>query len=617
MKLSRNFIFRRILQLVVASVLLTALLTGLVFYFVSQNLLIDRAKYNLLPTTQGLAGMVSQELKSDPNKSEFIFPTSVLNGRPYAFLRDGRQIRFSEATVTTKTKAFPPQGLVQESRMYVWPMATITGPEKDSEITRTLRTKYLDSVVKGNHYAELDGDDIIAGVPLYNADTGVAIGAVFITQSVTDTLQLRNTLYRVLFGIMALISASMVAIALFASRTITKPVNAMRSVALEMARGDFDIRADEDKPGELGELAASLNTLSSALSQTIDELKLERNRLRHVLDGLHEGIVAVGGDGAITQVNPAIERIFGDFDPSGLRDGYIQDEELWADFDAVIAESCTVARLMHVDRRILRVTITPLDATDGVTEGAVGLFRDVTESERLEQTRRDYVANVSHELRTPVSSIRSLAETLKDGMISADEDRNRYYGYMVHESMRLSRLIDDLLELSRLQSGNIALKKRAVDVKELLYDVQERYAILAENNGVAFHLAGEREVPDAYTNGDRAEQVLVILLDNALKFTRPGGHITLQAIWDAEKVSLCVADDGIGIAPEDLPHIFDRFYKADKAHTGNGTGLGLSIAKELLSLMGEEIRADSVPGNFTRFTFTLQRYDAHVAGEGE
>ena len=219
----------------------------------------------------------------------------------------------------------------------------------------------------------------------------------------------------------------------------------------------------------------------------------------------------------------------------------------------------------------------------------------------MEQTRTEYVANVSHELRTPIASIRGLADALNDGLVKKDEDKARYYGYILRESMRLSRLIDDLLELSRLQSGTIAFKKQFISINELIEDVADRYVSAAREKGLNVEI-DIGEPYKVYTNPDRAEQVLVALTDNAIKY---GGSGTLR--FSTEKKGDClyisVSNPG-SIADEDIDHVFERFYKADKSHAGQGTGLGLSIVNEVLELLGERIWVKSENGTVT-FTFTL------------
>ncbi len=228
-----------------------------------------------------------------------------------------------------------------------------------------------------------------------------------------------------------------------------------------------------------------------------------------------------------------------------------------------------------------------------------------SESGKLEQTRRDFVANVSHELRTPIASIRAIGETLRDGMAKTEEKKILFYNNIVRESLRLSRLVDDLLELSRLQSGAEAMQKTRFDLCEVSQNISESFSPSAEKAGVNLSTAIDFRTPIyVYSNPDRIEQVLIILMDNAIKHTPEGGAIMLSAENCGGKIKVSVKNTGEGIHPNDLPHIFERFYKADKSHSGGGTGLGLSIAGEIIKGLGESIRAESADG-LTRLTFTL------------
>ncbi|WP_138495029.1 sensor histidine kinase [Paenibacillus pinistramenti] len=226
---------------------------------------------------------------------------------------------------------------------------------------------------------------------------------------------------------------------------------------------------------------------------------------------------------------------------------------------------------------------------------------------RLEQTRRDYVANVSHELRTPIAAIRAMSETLCDGMLGDEQEQQRFYHLIQHESVRLQRLINDMLELSRLQSGSASILKSQVEAAPLIRAIQDRFEIIAEDLDISFQITDSAlKMPDFYGNRDRTEQVLIILLDNAFKFTREEGRVYVDASWDAEKVTVSVINEGAGIPEEDLPYLFDRFYKSDKSRSGSGTGLGLSIARQIMTQLGESIEAASENGE-TRFFFTLSR----------
>jgi len=375
----------------------------------------------------------------------------------------------------------------------------------------------------------------------------------------------------------------------------------MRDVALSMAGGDFTVRANTDIRGEIGELGGALNYLSGALGRTVAELMVERTRLRRILNGLSEGILAVDAQGKTTHVNPVMRTLFPHEPP----------EEVWAAYGAVLSGKGAATLVVRGGGAAVQASLLALEDEEGRVAGAVGVFRDVTREERLEQTRRDYVANVSHELRTPLTALRALIEPLRDGLVTDEAARDRLYGVMLRETLRLSRLVDDMLELSRLQSGVLSLEKRPFDPLHMLRDVYQKYQAHAEDHGQPLTLClPEEPAPQVFGNPDRIEQVLVSLLDNAIKYTPERGNIRICAQPRPDALYISVQDSGVGIAEDDLPHVFDRFYKADKAHQGNGTGLGLAIAREILGLLGEKITVSSKPGEGSCFTFTL-----HWAGE--
>ena len=416
-----------------------------------------------------------------------------------------------------------------------------------------------------------------------------------------------------ILGILAgLLAAGGVAVVLVNKMLVpvVRPIGKLRDVAVALADGNLDVRASERSPGEIGELGKALNNVSRQLSRSMYSLILERNRLRHMLDGLSEGIVAIDEEGRVTQTNPALDRMFTKQKAIHLPDPrmkIIPDETIWEDFDNVMKTGEPLTRNLEVRDMTLRLTIAPTTDELGAIVGAVGLFSDITQMERLERTRREYVSNVSHELRTPLTAMRALVEPLKEGMVTSEADRQRYYDIIMREVMRLSRLINDQLELSRLQSGTIAIQKSKMTIDDLVYDVCDRYVAIAAESGLELKVLTDfSECPMVYANEDRVEQMLIILLDNAIKYTEEGS-ISVSATWDEEKVILSVKDTGVGIADEDLPYVFDRFYKVDKAHSGKGSGLGLSIACELLKRMDEQIWVSSEKGKGSEFCFTIHR----------
>lgn len=236
------------------------------------------------------------------------------------------------------------------------------------------------------------------------------------------------------------------------------------------------------------------------------------------------------------------------------------------------------------------------------------LFENDKSAKLLEQTRRDYIANVSHELRTPISSIRAISETLSDNLALDKEKKQKYYLIILRESKRLQKLINDMLELSRLQSGEMAISKEMVNGKKLISDVMEYFEIYSEDMDVKFVLTENiLNIPDFYSNESRISQILFILLDNAFKFTLDDGYVKLDSVWNEDMIKVSVENTGEGISSEDIKFVFERFYKGDKSHNQKGSGLGLSIAKEILKNLGEEIYVNSEHGERTKFEFTLHR----------
>ena len=404
----------------------------------------------------------------------------------------------------------------------------------------------------------------------------------------------------------------------FASKRLIRPLNRVTDVANALGRGDFSIRANDKTKGEIGDLAASVNELAEKLSKSITSVTTERNRPKELFDIISEGIVSVNKDLQPDYSNNAIATLFEKVPRKNLFTEKLQlipFEEVWEDFENCIKTGETYERTIEAKDCAYSSTIVPIKDNEKTIIGATGFFRDISEQERLEQTRRDYVANVSHELRTPLTAMRGLVEPLADGMVKKEEDRQRYYGIILHETMRLSRLIDDMLELSRLQARTLAFKTFPFDLNKLLSEFETKFKPVMEDAELNFSVEYKTgPLPTVMGNPDRVEQIIVILLDNAKKYTPAGGSITISTEYsdETDQVLVSVADTGQGIHEYDIDHIFDRFYKADRARGKKGTGLGLAIAKELLSYMGETITVQSEYGEGTTFTFTLKRVTGSV-----
>ena len=568
----KDTILRRIVVIILLSVLLSAVLTTAAFYYSGGRVFSGIKAKELRPRAEYLANITAEYLQGLITKETY--ERSI-----------GRGFKVWDASMY----AYDACG-----DLFAYPA------NEDSTVNKDAISGLLQNVLKGesvyspntkNHAGVLIGEPVVSRF-------GNVIGALFLVKPLNELNAAMGSLIYALIISMIASSLIMILPAYLGSRSIVRPIRQMNVTANAMAGGNFTAKAEEEGTDELVQLGRSLNHLSAALSATISDLTLEKNRLHAVINGIGEGIIAIDAEGKIIKTNSAALRLLGGSyaDDITALPAYRQAAE---DIGCVLGGE-TVSKELKVRDRILRVAITPL--TDGGRgEGAVMLVRDITEASRLEQTRTEYVANVSHELRTPIASIRGLADALNDGLVKKDEDKARYYGYILRESMRLSRLIDDLLELSRLQSGTIAFKKQFISINELIEDVADRYVSAAREKGLNVEI-DIGEPYKVYTNPDRAEQVLVALTDNAIKYGY-SGTLRFSAEKKGDSLYISVSNPG-SIADEDIDHVFERFYKADKAHAGQGTGLGLSIVNEVLELLGERIWVKSENGTVT-FTFTL------------
>lgn len=446
---------------------------------------------------------------------------------------------------------------------------------------------------------------IAVGGPLYSSNGTREGGIIFVRE--IQHIDAAFTKLNSALWILVLCTVPLIAIIGFSGiRQMNKPIADMTGVAIELTRGNYEVRANENIPGEIGIFARAMNRMSDTLSQTIYQLDSEKQQLWSILSSFTDGVAALDNMGNLTHYNPALMQMFGAVDVKTPLD-LVPDSKIWEAFQNVLEtkESRTLQYTLPGDKLLL-ISIVPVMAEERCT-GVVGLFKDITEIENLERTRRDYVANISHELRTPLTAIRGLLEPLSDGMVKDEATRNRYYGIMLHEVERLSRLITDMLQLSRLQSGTEYMERTAFDLVKLIDDIYQGYRQTAMQKGI--HLCVEtEELPEVISDADRIEQVLVILLDNAMRYAGEGGTIRIFTRQDENDVYVSVWDSGCGIPENDICHVFERFYKSDKSRKEGGTGLGLSIAREVMDKLGESITVKSKVGEWTCFTFTVKKY---------
>jgi two-component system, OmpR family, phosphate regulon sensor histidine kinase PhoR len=410
--------------------------------------------------------------------------------------------------------------------------------------------------------------------------------------------------------------AVVLAVGLFLSRRVTRPVTEMQSIARWMAEGDFAQRVPIAGTDEIAELGRTLNLMAERLSEKIQDLEGERTKVAAILDSMVEGVIAIDQRGRILLMNHAARWIF------DLGREQVEGRPLLAIIrhkavlDLVVGgpEAATdAARRREIELgppvdRILDAHASAM-ALAPSGRGTLLVLHDVTELRRLERVRTEFVANVSHELRTPLTSIRGYLETLLDGALEEPANARRFLDIAHTHAERLSRLVDDLLQLSDIETGKLVLKPAPL----VLYDVAADVVAFFEKQATQKNLTLRNQVPldlRTHADWDRLTQILVNLVDNAVKYTPERGQITLGASSGAKGlVNVWVADTGIGIPSTDLPRITERFYRVDKARSRElgGTGLGLAIVKHLVQAHGGELWLESELGKGTTVYFSLPR----------
>lgn len=613
--------FRRVLVLVYGTVILFALLITGIYTVVSPQIFASNKISDLIPKGQIIAGYIESTLRGELS-STYLVPligrsTSqweatvwVVDASGDTLIRtqqiEGRRVGRLPAKLS---KSMLPQVLSGEVATHVGSMEDLTVSDGTSQRKSARSSSVMNGLSEGSAKTPetdsteevMNGNLVVVAVPITFMDE--VIGAVFMAQSMTEIMGGMQALTNTLALSLLLVGLLMLPVVLFFASRMVRPITRMRTVALTMAGGDLTARAEDGSNDEYGELGRALNHLSSELGSTISSLQMERNRLQSLINGLSEGIIAVDAEGATTLINPAV---YGLLNLQSTDDNVrAAAPDVFAMFDQALSSAQAVKKTVWQGDVALHISVSPLLLQSGEVTGCVGIVSDVTSAERLEQTRRDYVANVSHELRTPLTAMRALIEPLRDGLVKTEEQRQQIYDVVLRETMRLSRLVNDMLELSRLQSGTASLSRSVFAPLPLFNLIHETYSAYAEDYQQTFVYDVPEDLPSVWGNPDRTQQVLIVLLDNAFKYTPEGGVVTLSACAEGDVVRVRVRDTGVGIPAADLPHVFDRFYKVDKSHHSKGTGLGLAIAYEIMKHLGEEMSVTSEPGRGSCFTFTL------------
>jgi two-component system, OmpR family, phosphate regulon sensor histidine kinase PhoR len=391
------------------------------------------------------------------------------------------------------------------------------------------------------------------------------------------------------------------------SALVLTPLERIRRTAASIAAGDLQARVAPRPLGELGDTADAINQMARSLEEEIARASRDRSRMLAALGSTADAVIALDGRDVIAFANPAAEQLL-----QRPLSGLVGNPFVWAIADATVIEALRASKDKQQPQRLLterpnarhlEVVLTPI--IDGGDWASLVMFHDVTNVRRVEQVRRDFVANVSHELRTPLASLKSVIETLQAGAIEEPEVANEFLSRGDQELDRLVSMVEELLELSRIESGEVALALEDVAAVDLLTTAVDRMKPKAERYGLTLALEVPHPLPDIIADRNLLERAVVNLIDNAVKFTPAGGDIRVSGSVENGLLTVAVRDTGEGIDPDDLPRVFERFYKADRARRRGGTGLGLAIVKHSVEAHGGSISAESEPGRGSRFSFSI------------
>jgi two-component system phosphate regulon sensor histidine kinase PhoR len=394
--------------------------------------------------------------------------------------------------------------------------------------------------------------------------------------------------------------------ALIAGR-ISQPVRELTQSAWQLAASQAGQQPIPARRDEIGQLTQVFNLMSTRLSGQITDLETERARLEAVLQKMTDGVLIVDAEGLVQLLNPAAEKMFSISLSPAVGKPLIevvrhhQPSEMWQHCRAT-GESQRVEFDVGLRLSLQGIATSLSPVLPGST---LLLFQDLTRQRQIEHMRRDFISNVSHELRTPLAALKALTETLLGGALADPPAARRFLEQIETEVDSLSLLVTELLELSRIESGRVPLNLVPTRPIDIVQPAVERLQLQVDRSGLNLHVDCREDLPAVMADASRVQQVLVNLLHNAIKFTTPEGEVNVSAIRQEQWVQFAVSDTGIGIAPEDLPRIFERFYKVDRSRASSGTGLGLAIARHLVEAHGGRIWAESEPGKGSTFYFTI------------
>ncbi|WP_018923265.1 cell wall metabolism sensor histidine kinase WalK [Salsuginibacillus kocurii] len=451
---------------------------------------------------------------------------------------------------------------------------------------------------------------------------GTVIGAVYIESSVEQIFGEMQDINNILLTGTAMSLVITAFLGIMLARTITRPIGDMRKQAKMMGEGDYSRRVRVYGNDEIGQLADSFNELNMKLKDAHITTEGERKKLSSVLTHMTDGVIATDELGRIMLMNNRAEELLstpsdsamGRSLPEVLRlSESLRPSDLYDYSEAILLDFSD-----EEQDYLLEASFSVIRNVDGPITGLITVLHDVTEQEKIEQERREFVSNVSHELRTPLTTLKSYLEALEDGAMDNKELSSRFLRVTQNETERMIRLVNDLLQLSRMDSNDQELYFETKDMSSVLHEIADRYEMMIKDQGISFvrHIPGHPVYVDVDT--DKIIQVFDNIVSNAVKYSPDGGTIRFRATPEEKQIRVSIEDEGAGIPKESQQKVFERFYRADKARarTLGGTGLGLAIAKEIVQAHGGQIEVESEMGQGTTLYVVLP-YSVYKQAGGE
>lgn len=487
------------------------------------------------------------------------------------------------------------QGLIQASSNVLKFEGVAIGPKELREVLNG------NIVVSKSFVSQFDANMLTVALPIRTE--GNVIGGVILFSPMSS---IESTIWQIRYLVLSVAGASVLvltALSLVLSKTISKPLIQMKKVAEEIARGEFGTKVKVKSQDEVGTLANAINYMSEALNKNINMLDQEKRQLQNILLSMTDGVITFDAENSVIMANPqAVEMI-----PDLKQNGELKVPKI---IEPIVkkAMKCSefISEELEIDGKVVAVKMTPLLSDDGVLQGVLAVLQDITRERKQEDLRKEFLSDVSHELRTPLTYLQGYTEALIDGIVKDSDEHDRYLNIILEETLRLRRLVDELLELSHMEAGHLNIQKDYVSIKELVEQVCKKFLPICEEKNINLKIEIENIQP-ILIDEDKIEQVMINLIDNAIRYSPSGQDVLIKAGADETGVTISVKDSGSGIPDSELPFIWERFYKVDKsrARKDSGTGLGLAIAKRIVELHNGKIWATNCAEGGTEFSFYI------------